>query len=112
LHVKTATRRMNADPDFHEAVQEARQYHADQLEEELEDMGRASKNPVPHIVRLKALRPAEYIEKQATMTVSAHASLTQEDGKRLLAAMLSQATDATLKALEAVPPPAKDWSAV
>ena len=59
----------------------------------------ASGNPVPHIVRLKALRPTEYIEKRAVLSVSTTAQITQEEGRRLLTAMLSQATSATLQAL-------------
>jgi hypothetical protein len=99
VHPKTATRWMNSRPEFQEAVHDARERHADLLEEELESMGRATGNPVPHIVRLKALRPTEYIEKRAVLTVSTTAQITQEEGRRLLAAMISQATSATLQAL-------------
>jgi hypothetical protein len=62
-------------------------------------MGRDSrgKNPVPHIVRLKALRPAEYIERrlEASISVTATAQITGDEAKALLQDMLESATPMT-----------------
>ena len=100
VHPRTAWRLCDADPGFRAAVKEARERHADELEHELEEMGRNNKNPVPHIVRLKALRPAEYIEKQAVLTVSADLGTVDADlGRQLVAEMLQHHCSATRELL-------------
>lgn len=92
-------------PEFEEAIQDCRDRHADDLEEELEEMGRESKgkNPVPHIVRLKALRPDQYIEKSVALSFTAEAQITAEEGLKLVSRLVDNLTPATLALISSSP---------
>jgi len=95
IHPATAWRHHDRDPEFAQRVREAKEEHADALERELEEMGRKSNNPVSHIVRLKALRPAEYVEKNLSITMSMHADVAPADVASILRSMLGHASDHT-----------------
>ena len=66
----TVKKWMAQDPEFASAVRFIQQSWADLLEDGLED----EPGPVGKIVRLKALRPAEYIERQAILQLAVNAS--------------------------------------
>ena len=97
VNYTTTLRYRNADPEFDRQVLEARELAADDLEEELVDQARRTDNPVGYIVRLKALRPMQYIERHAVMNVSVdlHAEITETAALSLLRDMFNDATDAT-----------------
>src|SRR5262249_9711754 len=96
---ETIRRYRQADPAFAQKCRDAVDLKADRLEQELEEMGRDSKgkNPVPHIVRLKALRPAAYIEKQAVVSLPGSFELEPADATSLLRRLLENVTPTTLK---------------
>ena len=85
---ETVRRYRNADPAFDEAVRDAREEFADHLEERMIDSAERSDNPAGFIVRLKALRPQEYIEKHAVMNVTVTTELDAADGAAFLRDML------------------------
>jgi hypothetical protein len=93
------TRREAADPHFAAQVETARMEYADSLEENMDRLTRKKSNVIAGIVMLKKHRPQDFIERKSELHVHAHAALTQADGRALLAAMLAQATDATLREL-------------
>lgn len=99
---KTALRERDRDPEFDDACQEARQIFADALETKMIASAQESGNPAGFIVRLKALRPAEYIEKHAITSLTLTANLNElpvPDATALLRAMLGATTTATQQAL-------------
>jgi len=104
---------LEADPDFREAVDTALGEYADGLAVGLVETGRRRENPVGTIVALKALRPLEYIERSASLSVSAdltQRSLTNADAVELLKSMLANITPTTRRmlangALEDAPKP-------
>ena len=104
IHPATAWRRHDRDPEFARLVREAREEHADQLEREIEEQARKSGNPVGFIVRLKALRPHEYIERHAVMSVSMTAEIPGPDAAHLLREMLANLTDSSRQLLSSGPP--------
>mgnify|MGYP000060525845 CR=1 FL=1 len=92
----TAYRERDLDPEFERQCQDARQEYADQIEHRMIESAEASGNPAGFIVRLKALRPAEYIEKHAMLTLTADLNeLPVSDAASLLRAMLGSTTDST-----------------
>lgn len=96
---KTAERHRARDPRFDAKVDLAREAYADSLARDLADQSIARGNPVGMIVRLKALRPMEYIERQVTMSLSATVEATPDEAKALLAQLAGNVTPATLRAL-------------
>ena len=66
----------------------------------LKKIGRKG-NPVGPIVLLKKHRPAEYMEKQISISASFTTELPAEDGKALLLAMFGQGVTSTYPAAEA-----------
>jgi hypothetical protein len=98
---RTALRWRQADRDFEAAVHDALELYADRLEEQLVATGTNGGNPVPFIVRLKALRPGEYIEKHAVLTVNADVVVDAALGRQLVAEMLQHSSSATLEMLGA-----------
>jgi hypothetical protein len=76
-------------PAFDAAVRDAREYYADLVEETMLASADRSDNPAGFIVRLKALRPAEYIEKHAVMNLTVTAELDSADGAAMLREMFS-----------------------
>ena len=105
MHPKTAWRWREQDPEFNEAVEDARQGYYDSLEEILQTLGKRG-NVVGPIVLLKKGRPADFIEKrlEASISLQASASVSPEEARALLAQMLAAATPATLKALDEAGP--------
>ena len=100
ISYRTALRERDADPDFDQACLEARQLFADKLETRMLDSAEASGNPAGFIVRLKALRPQEYIEKHAVLTLSADLNeLPAQDAIAVLRGMLGTTTNTTVKML-------------
>ncbi len=94
---ETVRRYRHADPAFDQACIDAREYFADQTEERMLASAERSDNPAGYIVRLKALRPAEYIERHAisSLSVNVTAELSGPDAAHLLATMLASATAPT-----------------
>jgi len=84
---KTAERERAADPDFDAECRDAREEAADGIEIDMLDSARRSDNPAGFIVRLKALRPHEYIEKHAVMNFTVSTELASADGLEALQAM-------------------------
>ena len=83
--------------EFALRVRDICEAHADRLEQDMEDQARSTGNPVGFIVRLKALRPAQYLERHLAMTISATTEIESKDGAALLAhamgAMLASTHD-------------------
>jgi hypothetical protein len=77
------------DPAFDQQVLAAREYYADLVEEAMLASADRSDNPAGFIVRLKALRPHEYIEKHAVMNFTVSTTLEPDDGAQLLREMLT-----------------------
>jgi hypothetical protein len=101
----TVQRVEGADPAFRAQVENARQEFADSQELRLKKIGQKG-NPVGPIVLLKKHRPAEYIEKNMTISASITTQLTPADGRAVLRAMLGLgAGEGTLEA--AGPEPAR-----
>ena len=97
---KTARAYRAAHPEYEAEIADALEEAADRLEDDLITQAEASGNPVGYIVRLKALRPAKYIERQATLNLSADLNLLPpEEAKALLGRMLGALTPATAQAM-------------
>ena len=99
----TAQSWRQSDPAFGQAVQDAKQSYADSLEQRMIAQAEASGNPVGYIVRLKALRPNEYIEKHAVVNFNLQAEIPGVDVVSVLHTMLGHLTEPT-RALLAAPP--------
>lgn len=96
----TALAERDRDPAFDKQCQSARQEYADNLECQMVEDSHLSGNPAGQIVRLKALRPAEYIEKHAMLSLTANLNdLPIDDATLLLKQLLGATTDATRQAL-------------
>jgi hypothetical protein len=100
VHRSTVYRRRDANPDFADEIEVAREYYRDYLEWESVTLGRVKGNPLPYFARLKAERPGRYIDKQAVL-VAGVAELSSEEGKALLQGMLRSAGETTHQALTA-----------
>jgi len=94
-------------PEFDKRCREAREYHADVLEEKMEEQAEEYGNPVGYIVRLKALRPNDYIEKHAIARLNFNIEGTVDEGVAMefLKRMLASSTDATRAVLDGQPLP-------
>ena len=101
VHRRKVYHQMEADPELAAEVEAAREYYQDYLEWQSVTLGQTSRNPLPFFARLKAERPARYIDKQAVLL--AGADLNPDDGARLLATMLAQLTPESRRALGAPP---------
>lgn len=99
----TVLRERRRDAAFDRQVEEARQLHADHLEEGMIRQAESHGNPVGYIVRLKALRPAAYIERHAIMSLNVTSELTSEDAAGLLRDMLANLSDSSRELLSAGP---------
>ncbi len=84
ISTRTVERYRQQDAEFDRQVREAREYHADLLEEKFTEQSESSDNPVGLIVRLKALRPAAYIERHAALQVTVNADLQPADALPIL----------------------------
>jgi len=95
IHPETVRRARHADPEFNQAVVDAREFYADRLEERMLESAERSDNPAGFIVRLKALRPHEYIEKHAVMNFTVTTELGAEEGLAVLREMLGDINEHT-----------------
>ena len=86
---------MHRSEDFAVRVKEITELHADRLEQAMEDQAHATGNPVGYIVRLKALRPALYLERHLAMSITATAEIPAGDARQLLAHALGAMLDVT-----------------
>jgi hypothetical protein len=91
---------MERDPAFADAVKIAREECADGYQAEMIDQARDTGNPTGYIVRLKALRPSEYIEKHAVLNVTADVQLGSEDAMSLIRSLIDTARPHTLSSLK------------
>jgi hypothetical protein len=96
VHRRKVYRHMAADPELAAEVEVAREYFQDYLEWQSVTLGQTSRNPLPFFARLKAERPARYIDRQAVF-LAGSATLDPAAGQQLLRALLGQGAD--LKAL-------------
>jgi hypothetical protein len=101
VHISKVRRRREADRELAAEVDVAREYYCDYLEWESVTLGKTSRNPLPYFARLKAERPARYIDKATMLVASFTSDLPAEDGKTLLQAMFGQPVAATSPMLEA-----------
>jgi hypothetical protein len=101
VHISKVRRRRDADPEFAAEVDVAREYYCDYLEWESVTLGKKSRNPLPYFARLKAERPARYIDKATMLVASFTSDLPAEDGRALLLAMFGQGVTSTYRAAEA-----------
>lgn len=94
-------KRLDEDVEFRERVDFAMELCADGFEEMLvaPDLGKSQ--VVGLIVRLKALRPQQYIERQVSMAVNVSADLavSPEDAKALLASLVRDMQPRTVRML-------------
>lgn len=107
IGISTIQRYRDMYPDFDLKCRQAREYHADVLEEKMEEQAEEYGNPVGYIVRLKALRPADYIEKHAIarMNFTFDAGVDDQTALEFLRRMMGSATDATKAVLAGEPLP-------
>jgi hypothetical protein len=96
---ETARRERVANPAFDEACREAREEAADRIEIKMLESAERSDNPVGFIVRLKALRPHEYIEKNVTVSMNMTAEVPGVDVVAVLQQMLGHLTEPTRELL-------------
>lgn len=100
----TVQYRRERDPEFVAAERDAIQLFADGVEERMLKQADDRGNPVGYIVRLKALRPNEYIEKQASTNITLnveHFQIVEAQAVAALTAFARAASSATIQALEA-----------
>ena len=81
----TVKRWMSKDPEFTQAIRFIQEIWADHQEDGLED----EPGPVGKIVRLKALRPAQYIERQAIVNLTLEAGEIPAEAWRTLLATVA-----------------------
>ena len=104
---KTVQRRRADDPAFNEACLLAREHAADRIAQKLSKQAEESGNPVGHIVRLKQLRPAEFVEQHVVKTLSMNVSVSADGDSALGQAVLAQLLQhASPETLASVAPPA------
>jgi hypothetical protein len=92
---ETARRERVANPAFDSDCREAREEAADRVEIKMLESAERSDNPAGFIVRLKALRPHEYIEKHAVVNLNMTAELPGVDVVQVLQTMLGHLTEPT-----------------
>jgi hypothetical protein len=95
----TVTRTEAADAVFAAQVEDARQEYADALEQNLDRLARKKDNVIAGIVLAKKHRPNDFIERRQELHIHAHANLSAEEGRHLIAAMLAHVTATTREAL-------------
>jgi 2-phospho-L-lactate guanylyltransferase (CobY/MobA/RfbA family) len=95
----TVSRAEAADPVFAAQVEDARQEYADALEQNLDRLARKKDNVIAGIVLAKKHRPNDFIERRQELHVHAHANLSAEEGRHLIAAMLAHVTATTREVL-------------
>jgi hypothetical protein len=92
----TVLRERRRDPEFDRRVDEARQLHADQLEEDLT----AEPGVVGKIVMLKKFRPGEFIEKHAVLNLNVSGEIPGVDALALLRQMVEDMSPATRRLIQ------------
>ena len=83
------------DETFSLACAQISEEWADTLETKMETQAETTGNPVGYIVRLKALRPALYLERHLAMSITATAEIPSSDARQLLAHALGAMLDST-----------------
>jgi hypothetical protein len=104
----TVLRERRRDPEFDRRVDEARQLHADQLEEDLT----AEPGVVGKIVMLKKFRPGEFIERHAVLNLNVTSEIPGVDAVAMLRQMLADMSPATKALLEGQAPTVIDAPAL
>jgi hypothetical protein len=89
------------DRDFADETEAALEYYRDRTEWESLELGRVRGNPLPYFARLKAERPARYVEKQiiASVDMTPDGFTNPGELRALLVEVLATATDATREQL-------------
>jgi hypothetical protein len=110
VHRNTVARHRDRDPLFAEEVEAARAFFADGLEWEHVELGRLTGNPAFSISKLKAERPARWIERQAVAVYNLEAAavgcdMTLEELRELLRASIEAAMPETRRELGLPPLP-------
>jgi hypothetical protein len=89
------------DRDFADEAEAALEYYRDRTEWESLELGRVRGNPLPYFARLKAERPARYVEKSIVANVDLTPGLgTDADNRAFLARMIASATETTRQQLD------------
>jgi len=85
-----------------EEVDAAHEYFCALTEWQSLSVGRVKGNPLPFFARLKADRPARYVERAQIQTVSlnVHTDANPQEAKTLLATLLAGATPTTRREIE------------
>src|SRR3989304_2474913 len=83
------------DETFSLACAQISEEWADTLETKMETQAGTAGNPVGYIVRLKALRPALYLERHLAMSIQATAEIPAADARQLLAHALGAVLETT-----------------
>jgi hypothetical protein len=96
---ETARRERVANPAFDADCRDAREEAADRVEIKMLESAERSDNPAGFIVRLKALRPHEYIEKNVTVSMNMTAEVPGVDVVQVLQSMLGHLTEPTRQLL-------------
>lgn len=94
VSMDTVRRYRDSDPDFAAKLAEATEYAADVVEEAMVNSAKETGNPAGFIVRLKAMRPAQYIEKNVSISLGLTAEVQGHDVIPALRAMLESASPA------------------
>jgi hypothetical protein len=91
VSITTVQRLRDADPRFAQDERDALREAAEAIEEKLDRIGDGDDMPAvtSNIVRLKKLLPADYVEKNLSITASFATELDPAEGKALLAAILN-----------------------
>jgi hypothetical protein len=104
VHRSVVRERRQTDAGFAEEEEAALEHFRDRTEWESLQVGRTRKNPLPFFARLKAERPARYIERTATLAVNVPGdALRPAVAEGLLRTMLEKTTDATRRLLTEEP---------
>src|SRR5262245_35120918 len=102
IHSSIPREQRDTDRAFAAEMELALEYYRDSLEAELRRLGRAKSNPLPYFGLLKSERPARWIERTATLNLSAELRpLPPPDAMALLRSMLRSITPATKRMLAA-----------
>jgi hypothetical protein len=84
----------SADQGFAAAIENARQEYADFLELNMRRLAIKKDNVIANIVMAKKHRPEDFIERRQELHLHAHATVTEDGARQLLAAMLAHSTGA------------------
>lgn len=95
LSPRTVQREREVNPAFNELCEIARETKIDALEQKLEDLADKTGNPLGLFGRLKAMRPATWVERNQQLIVTVDLTPPPEQVSSILASLLARLTPAT-----------------